>query len=117
MQNEDDIKTYTEAELQARRTRRGSRTDMARLRAKSEIELERDIADDSEFRDVPVDWHLAANAVMPMAKKLLSLRLDAEVIDWFKLQGPGYQTRMNAVLRAFVDQSVRRSRTAGDAPT
>jgi uncharacterized protein (DUF4415 family) len=43
-----------------------------------------------------------AVAVYPKAKKLLSVRLDEEVVEWFKAQGPGDQTRMNAVLRAFV---------------
>ena len=34
-------------------------------------------------------------------KALISLRVDADVLAWFKAQGVGYQTRMNAVLRAF----------------
>jgi uncharacterized protein (DUF4415 family) len=38
-------------------------------------------------------------------KSAISLRLDPEVLDWFKTQGPGYQTRMNAVLRAYMDAS------------
>jgi uncharacterized protein (DUF4415 family) len=41
------------------------------------------------------------------AKTSISLRVDCEVLDWFKAQGPGYQTRMNAVLRAFRDASLR----------
>jgi len=45
---------------------------------------------------------------MPTSKKLLSLRLDSDIIDWFKGQGPGYQTRMNAVLRAFVKRAERK---------
>ena len=36
-------------------------------------------------------------------KAAISLRLDPEVVDWFKAQGPGYQTRINAVLKAFVE--------------
>lgn len=36
-------------------------------------------------------------------KAAISLRVDPEVLDWFKAQGPGYQTRMNAVLRAYKD--------------
>jgi uncharacterized protein (DUF4415 family) len=39
-------------------------------------------------------------------KASVSLRLDADVLAWFKSQGPGYQTRMNAVLRAFKDASL-----------
>lgn len=36
-------------------------------------------------------------------KAAISLRLDEEVLEWFRIQGPGYQTRMNAVLRAYMD--------------
>ena len=36
-------------------------------------------------------------------KEAISLRLDAEVLDWFRTQGPGYQTRINAVLRAYME--------------
>ena len=39
------------------------------------------------------------------AKTSISLRVDADVLKWFKAQGPGYQTRINAVLRAFKDAS------------
>lgn len=42
----------------------------------------------------------------PVAKAAVSLRLDQDVLEWFKTQGPGYQTRINAVLRAFRDASV-----------
>jgi uncharacterized protein (DUF4415 family) len=47
------------------------------------------------------DW---ANAALPeqSRKKLISLRVDPEVIEFFKAQGPGYQTRMNAVLQAYM---------------
>jgi uncharacterized protein (DUF4415 family) len=38
-------------------------------------------------------------------KTSLALRVDADVVEWFKAQGPGYQTRMNAVLRAFKEAS------------
>lgn len=40
------------------------------------------------------------------AKTSVSLRIDADVLEWFRAQGPGYQTRMNAVLRAFKDASI-----------
>ena len=36
-------------------------------------------------------------------KVLLSLRIDADVIEWFRKQGPGYQSRMNALLRAYME--------------
>lgn len=44
--------------------------------------------------------------LQPLApKELISLRIDQDVIEWFKAQGPGYQTRINSVLRAFRDAS------------
>jgi uncharacterized protein (DUF4415 family) len=42
-------------------------------------------------------------------KSAISLRLDEEVLSWFRTQGPGYQTRMNAVLRAYMDAASARS--------
>ena len=41
------------------------------------------------------------------ARTAISLRIERDVLDWFKAQGPGYQTRMNAVLRAYRDASRR----------
>ena len=43
---------------------------------------------------------------LQLPKSAISLRLDQDVLEWFKTQGPGYQTRINAVLRAFRDASV-----------
>lgn len=39
-------------------------------------------------------------------KASVSLRIDQDVLEWFKAQGPGYQTRINMILRAFRDASV-----------
>ena len=39
------------------------------------------------------------------AKTSISLRIDRDVLEWFKAQGPGYQTRINSVLRAYRDAS------------
>ena len=40
------------------------------------------------------------------AKASISLRVDQDVLEWFKAQGAGYQTRINAVLKAYRDASV-----------
>jgi uncharacterized protein (DUF4415 family) len=40
------------------------------------------------------------------AKASIALRVDVDVLEWFKSQGPGYQTRINAVLRAFKEASL-----------
>lgn len=48
--------------------------------------------------------HIARRGLpAPTRKEAISLRLDAEVLDWFRARGPGYQTRINAVLRAYME--------------
>lgn len=48
------------------------------------------------------EWFKTATLVMPERKVPVSLRVDREVLEWFKAQGPRYQSRMNAVLKAYV---------------
>lgn len=57
----------------------------------------------------PLDDSFWNNAQMgsPLSKRLISLRLDNDMIDWFKNQGPNYQTRMNQVLRTYMDFCLR----------
>ncbi|MEA2931059.1 MAG: hypothetical protein QOG38_3487, partial [Hyphomicrobiales bacterium] len=45
--------------------------------------------------------------VIPPKKKAISIRVDEDVLDYFKQHGAGYQRRMNAVLRSFMDQTRR----------
>jgi uncharacterized protein (DUF4415 family) len=47
-------------------------------------------------------WWRRAEVVFPGAKQLVSLRLDSEVLKWFRRLGRGYQTKINAVLRSYV---------------
>jgi uncharacterized protein (DUF4415 family) len=51
-----------------------------------------------------------AQLVMPEKKTSVHLRVDAEVFDWFKAQGKGHLTRMNAVLRSYYEAHKTRSR-------
>jgi len=47
---------------------------------------------------------VARQGLKPVPRKaLLSLRIDADVIEWFRAQGTGYQSRMNALLRAYME--------------
>ncbi len=48
------------------------------------------------------DW-VNLKVAWPQPKQAISLRIDQDILTWFRDRGPGYQTRMNAVLRAFVD--------------
>ncbi len=58
--------------------------------------------DAPEF-DVDDSFWAEAELVMPGAKKSVHLRVDKEIFDWFKAQGPGHLTRMTAVLRSYYE--------------
>ena len=104
----DDVMTKFSAAHLERTNPRESRTDMNRLRDMTEAQLAEKIANDPDWNDLAEDWYLKAEAVMPVQKKLFSMRVDADVLEWFRKQGAGYQTRMNAVLRSFMEHDKRR---------
>ncbi len=80
-----------------------SETDWARLDAMTEEEIDRAAAEDPDNPPwTEEDWK-NARVVWPQGKAPVTLRLDKDIIAWFKHQGRGYQTRINAVLRAFVE--------------
>ena len=63
-------------------------------------------AEHPEFDPAHVVRAIVRRGLKPIpGKELISLRIDQDVIAWFKAQGPGYQTRINSVLRAFRDAS------------
>lgn len=69
---------------------------------------EREI-DTSEMPEI-TDWSDAVRGGLYRAvKRPLSLRIDADVVDWFQRQGEGYQTRMNTALREYVDRRRKRA--------
>jgi uncharacterized protein (DUF4415 family) len=86
-----------------RATSRKSSTDFPRVRKTINADILRD-------RDAP-EWTperfaraVARKGLKPVPRKaLLSLRIDSDVIEWFRRQGPGYQSRMNALLRAYME--------------
>jgi uncharacterized protein (DUF4415 family) len=63
--------------------------------------LERSVAADPDEAGMLVDWNDAA-LEMPEPKAVLNMRIDRHVLEFFRRSGPGYQTRINAVLRAYV---------------
>ena len=85
---------------EAERPLRG-RANFARLRAQTEAEIM--ATSPPELADLPDDFWDEAVMVYPEPKEPISIRVDREVLSWFRDQGPGYQTRMNDVLRVYVD--------------
>lgn len=94
---EDDIRRYSLDELQAMRERGESRT-----------------RPDAPAFELDEDFWRNARVVRPTRKVHTGIRIDADVLDWFRAQGKGFQSHMNAVLRAYVDS--RRMRADHDGP-
>jgi uncharacterized protein (DUF4415 family) len=65
-----------------------------------------------DYSDIPPlddDFFRTARLLMPQPKKAVALRLDADVLAWLKSQGRGYNSRVNAILRAYMATEQRRN--------
>ena len=89
----------TTKEMTEMRRRGEDRTDWARVKAMKEKEI---VIDDAT-EPTAEQWAKAVVIDRRPPKKNITLRIDPEIIDWFKARGKGYQTRMNAVLRVFIE--------------
>ena len=102
--NKENIVRYTLEEIEAKIAKGGDRTDWARVDAMTDEDILQNMRDDPDWADfIDIDWS-KAQVVYPQAKKAISIRLDEDVVDFFKAAGKGYQTRINAVLRSFIDE-------------
>jgi uncharacterized protein (DUF4415 family) len=84
--------------MKTKSTEMKSKTNWKKLNAMKDSEI--------NFSDIPVtDAALFKKMVvrMPKPKELVSIRIDNDVLEWFRHQGKKYQTRINAVLRSYVD--------------
>ncbi|AMD59708.1 hypothetical protein AWN88_15795 [Agrobacterium tumefaciens] len=110
MSNNSMTRTTLE-EIRAKRARgEKSATDWARVDALTDADIDRATRDDPDwtgFEDI--DWS-KAEVVFPTPKQSISIRVDQDVVDFFKATGKGYQTRMNAVLRHYVHEQKKRQR-------
>lgn len=89
-------------------TSKKSETNWKRLRAMTD--------EDIDFSDIPpITPEMFARAVLRRGlkpiprKKQLTLRMDSDVIEWFKKQGRGYQTKINSLLRAYMEEHDRKA--------
>jgi len=98
----------------AERPSRG-RADLRRLRVVREPEITR--TSPPELADLPAAFWRDAELVAPVPKQAISLRVDEDVLAWFRRQGPRYQSRINAVLRSYMEHSATpRARTRRSTP-
>jgi uncharacterized protein (DUF4415 family) len=110
MARKENIVSYSAKEIAAMRARGEDQTDWAAVDAKTEEQLAADTASDPAWNDIPEDWYKDAVArtgplIRPTEnKRQVTMRFDADVLEFFKRQGRGWQGRMNSVLRSFVER-------------
>lgn len=82
-----------------------SQTDWDRLDSMGDEEI--DFSDSPELTPEAFAQGIVRQGLRPISKKeVLSVRIDGDVLDWFKSQGEGYQTKINTILKAYRDAHV-----------
>ncbi len=79
-------------------TKKRSRTNWAKIDALKDREI-----DTSDIPEQGKAFFKHAVLRLPEPKTAVTIRLDRQVLNWFKAKGPGYQTRINALLRAYME--------------
>src|SRR5580765_192071 len=102
MRKKGNIVSYMVEEIDTMLARGESKTDWARVDAKTEEELAADMRSDPAWDGVPDDWvsrgHWATGLMARRKenKRQVTMRFDADILEYFKSQGRGWQSRMNA---------------------
>lgn len=101
MRKKSDTVRYTAKQIKSKIARGEDRTDRKKVDAVTGGRLEASIRiDEDDVRGEP-DWTRSIVGV-PVPKDHINIRIDHDVLEWFRSNGRGYQTLMNNVLRAFV---------------
>jgi uncharacterized protein (DUF4415 family) len=94
--------------MKGKPTGRASRkpsSDWKRVRSLSDRQIRRAIKSDPEAQPTDAAFWKNARVVMPKAKQTVTIRLDADLLEWLRKQR-GYQTRINAVLRTYMQTAI-----------
>lgn len=82
-------------------------TDWNRLRHISEADIRKGIESDPDAHPTDDKFWKDAKVVLPRPKAVMTMRLDADLLEWFRRER-GYQTRINAILRAYMNANASR---------
>lgn len=80
----------------------GTGTNWNRLRRRSDAEIHQGIRSDPDAHPTDEEFWKKAKVVWPTRKAVVTMRLDRDLLEWFRQQR-GYQTRINAILRAYMN--------------
>lgn len=83
-------------------------TDWKRLQTMSDADVHAGVAADADIKPTDEKFWQGARVVMPKRKETVTMRLDADLLAWFR-EERGYQTRINAILRAYMNAQRDRS--------
>ena len=103
MSRKERIVKYTDKELENMRMHGQDKSDWKSAAAMSDKEIEAAVAEDDDEAGMHIDWS-NISAEPPRPKAVLNMRIDYEVLEFFRSQGKGYQKKINAVLRSYVEQ-------------
>jgi len=110
MRKKSDTVRYTAKQIETKIARGDDRTNWRKANAVTGKRLEASIRADVDDVQGEPDWTQAVLGI-PAPKDHIKIRVDHDVLEWFKANGRGYQTLMNNVLRAFVQSRQRRDTT------
>jgi uncharacterized protein (DUF4415 family) len=88
--------------ISGKTSKREPRTDWRRLRTRSVGAIRAGILDDPDAAPTDDAFWTNARLVMPQRKQSVTIRLDADLLEWLRCER-GYQTRINAILRSYMD--------------
>jgi uncharacterized protein (DUF4415 family) len=84
--------------------RRNGKTDWKRIDGLKDADIAKAIQNDPDTFEVDRGWFEQAMVLRPMQEKEpITVRLDTDMLEWFRTYGKGYQTRINAILRAYYE--------------
>jgi uncharacterized protein (DUF4415 family) len=78
------------------------KTDWEQVDAATDTQVREAIEADPDAHPTNEEFWNTAKVVLPRPKETITIRLDADVLEWFRKRGKGYQTRINAILRSYM---------------
>ena len=103
MARKTHIVKYTNRELDELVKKDGSDSNWEKAASMTKAEIEASIAADPDETDMVMDWD-NATVDLPQPKAVLNMRIDKDLLEYFRKTGKGYQSRINAILRSYVER-------------
>ena len=104
MARKTHIVKYTNRELDELVKKNGSDSNWEKAAGMTKTEIEASLAADPDETDMVMDWD-NTTVDLPQPKVVLNMRIDKDLLEYFRKTGKGYQSRINAILRSYVERN------------